>query len=145
MSPATETVQQDVLATITRMTESFHAGDIDTVMSTYEEGATVVFQPGMPVSNEPTRNEATLREMFVQATGVKPHFTYSGHEVFVSGDVALHLAPWKMTGTLPDGTEVSDEGLSVAVLRRQSDGRWLMVIDDPHGTALIDGKTRSPW
>lgn len=52
------------------------------------------------------------------------------------GNVALHLAPWTMTGTLPDGTPVSQTGLSVAVMRRQPDGAWRMVIDHPYGDHL---------
>jgi ketosteroid isomerase-like protein len=31
--------------------------------------------------------------------------------------------------------------LSIAVLRRQADGRWLMVIDDPYGDALLNQAT----
>lgn len=124
--------QQAVMSTIHRMTGAFEAGQIDTVMSTYEPGATVVFQPGAPVSSHDA-----LKRMFTEAAAINPSFTYSGHEVFISGDIALHLAPWKMSATLPDGSTVQDTGLSVAVLRRQTDGQWLMVIDDPHGTALL--------
>ncbi len=54
-------------------------------------------------------------------------------------DLALHLAPWHMTGVGPDGTAVESHGLSVAVLRRQADGRWLMVLDQPYGDALLRG------
>lgn len=41
-----------------------------------------------------------------------------------------------MTGTLPDRTPVSQTGLSVAVMRRQPDGAWRMVIDHPYGDHL---------
>jgi len=59
-------------------------------------------------------------------------------EVFASGDIALHIAPWKMTGQAPDGTPFDQNGLSVAVFRRQADGAWKMVIDNPNGDALLE-------
>jgi ketosteroid isomerase-like protein len=42
-----------------------------------------------------------------------------------------------MTGKSPDGQEIKQSGLSVAVLRRQADGGWKMVIDNPHGGRLL--------
>lgn len=41
-----------------------------------------------------------------------------------------------MAGVAPDGSPVTGSGLSVAVLRRQTDGRWLMVIDNPFGEVM---------
>jgi ketosteroid isomerase-like protein len=43
-----------------------------------------------------------------------------------------------MTGTAPDGTPIRQSGLSVAVLRKQADGKWLMVFDNPFGQHLLD-------
>jgi len=126
------TDEENVLGIIENMTASFHRGDLEGVMKTYEDNATVVFEPGKPISDR-----TVLREMFKGAFTLNPKFTYSGHEVFVSGDIAVHLAPWIMKGQAPDGTVIKQSGLSVAVLRRQSDGEWLMVIDNPHGQSLM--------
>ena len=123
----------EVMAIIDGMTTAFHRGDLDGVMSSYEDEATVVFEPENPVSDP-----AVMRETFQQWFRLNPQFEYSGHEVVVAGDIAVHFAPWRMNGTAPDGTEVEQSGLSVAVLRRQLDGRWLMVIDNPHGQQLLD-------
>jgi len=124
--------QTAVLDAVQKMTSAFHGGEIDGVMDSYEDGATVVFEPGMPVSDH-----AVLREMFLGAFAIDPNFDYSGHEVFVTGDIAVHFAPWTMTGTMPDGQAVVQSGLSVAVLRKQADGRWLIVFDNPHGQNLL--------
>jgi len=114
------------------MTDAFHRGDIDGIMRTYEPGAVVVAQPGTPISGTPA-----LRAMFAGFVAAKAHFTFLGHEVIQAEDVALHLTPWRMAGVAPDGKAVEARGLSVAVLRRQPDGRWLMVIDDPFGDTLL--------
>lgn len=124
--------QKEILATVETMTAAFHAGDIEGVMNSYEDTATVVFEPGAPVSDP----EVT-KSMFQGAFTLNPKFSYSGHEVFVAGDIAIHIAPWTMKGTTPEGQPVEQSGLSVAVLRRQTDGQWLMVIDNPHGQSLL--------
>lgn len=121
-----------VLSTIDDMTGAFHQGDIDGILRTYEPGAVVVGEPGVVV-----QGEGSLREMFAGFIAAGARFAFDEHEVIASRDIALHLTPWKMTGVAPDGTPIFAEGLSVAVLRRQEDGRWLMVIDNPYGDRLL--------
>lgn len=75
--------------------------------------------------------------MFAGMAAANPEFVYAGHDVIVSGDIAMHIAPWEMTATTPDGQEIAQSGLSVAVLRKQADGGWKMVIDNPHGGQLL--------
>lgn len=125
--------QKAVFDAILGMTESFHKKDIDGVMASYEVNAVIAFEPGKPVSDV-----HAIREGFNGFFAVNPKFTYSGHEVFVSGDLAIHFAPWSMTGKTPDGKEVRQQGLSVAVLRKQPDGKWLMVFDNPFGQHLLE-------
>lgn len=116
-----------ILTTIEAMTNAFAAGDMEGILSTYEPNATVVGQPGQPVSgHEP------LRAMFGQFIAQGVAFTYGAHEVVVSGDIAVHFMKW--TAPTPDG-EMS--ALSVAVLRKQPDGTWKMVIDNPFGDTVM--------
>lgn len=69
---------------------------------------------------------------FIQFVGMNPKYTFSSHEIYISGNIATHTPPWKMTDELPDGTKIEQSGLSVAVLRKQTDGSWLMIRDTPH-------------
>lgn len=124
--------ERKVLSTVEQMTAAFHKGDIGGVMASYEPDATVVFEPGAPI-----KDPAVLQQMFQGAFTLNPRFEYAGHEVFVQGDIAIHFAPWSMTGKSPDGMDVTNSGLSVAILRKQSDGRWLMIFDNPHGQHLM--------
>ena len=127
--------QQNVLNSIKKMTEAFQNNDINGVMASYEPNATVVFEPQSPITDA-----NVLREMFTEMAMINPVFTYSGHEVFVMDNLATHIAPWKMTATAPDGTTIQQSGLSVAVLRKQPDGKWLMVLDNPHGQFLMNNQ-----
>ncbi len=125
--------QQEVLAAIEAMTSAFQSKDITKVMESYEPGATVVFEPDAPVDDA-----AQLQQMFAAVSEINPEFRYeNGHEVIVAGDVALHIAPWEMSAKAPDGQNIEQSGLSVALLRKQSDGSWKMVIDNPYGGRLL--------
>jgi uncharacterized protein (TIGR02246 family) len=121
-----------VLSTIETMTRAFNQGDLEGVLRTYEPLAVVVGQPGVPV-----QGEAHLRAMFADFIAAKAHFDFGGHEVTVAGDLAVHLTSWKMSGVAPDGSPLAGAGLSIAVLRRQPDDTWLMVIDNPFGDQVL--------
>lgn len=125
--------EQEVIDVILKMTTAFHDKDISGVMASYEPGAVIVFEPEKPVSDR-----AAIQDGFFGFFAVNPKFEYAGHEVFINGNLAVHFAPWTMTGKAPDGTPITQSGLSVAVLRRQPDGRWLMVFDNPFGQHLLD-------
>ena len=123
-----------IVAAVLSMTAAFNNGDMSGILSACEPEAVVVGKPGQPLTGA-----AALRAMFAEFIALKPSFMYSGHEVVTAGDLALHISPWRMTGVAPDGTPIEQRGLSVAVLRRQTDGRWLMVIDQPYGDGLLRG------
>lgn len=123
--------KNEVLAIVNAMTSAFAKGDIDAVMSTYAPEAVVVGEPGSPVAGE-----AALRTMFASYVEAGVSFTYGAHEVVIAGDTALHLMKW--TAPQPDGEQAS--ALSVAVLRRQPEGAWKMVIDHPFGDAVMAAK-----
>jgi ketosteroid isomerase-like protein len=48
-----------------------------------------------------------------------------------TGDLAMTHAEWVLTGTDEDGAEVVMSGRGTVVSRRQPDGTWRVVFDDP--------------
>ena len=124
--------QKQVLAAVTSMTNAFHAGELSEVMNSYESEASIAFEPGQVISDR-----LAIEQMFQGAFSLNPRFNYSGHEVMISGNLAIHIAPWTMRATSLDGQTITQSGLSVSVLRKQQDGRWLLVIDNPHGQHLM--------
>jgi ketosteroid isomerase-like protein len=49
-------------------------------------------------------------------------------------ELALVIGVWTFTGTGPDGQLVQLSAKNADVLRRQADGSWRFVIDNPWGT-----------
>jgi uncharacterized protein (TIGR02246 family) len=125
--------QNEVMKVIIDMTQSFHQKDLKRVLGSYEADAVIVFEP-----EKPTSGTEAITQGFMRFFAVNPKFEYSGHEVLINGNLAMHFAPWTMTGKAPDGTDIKQSGLSVVVLRKQQDGKWLMVFDNPFGQHLLE-------
>jgi uncharacterized protein (TIGR02246 family) len=121
-----------IQATIDANNSAVAAGDMDAILATYEPNAVLVGQPGMPVMGA-----AALRQAFTQFLGLAPKISITSQDVIQAEDIALHSYTWKMSGKAPDGSPVEQSGFSVVVLRKQPDGRWLMVIDNPFGDLLL--------
>ena len=110
--------------------ETFVAGDLDALVALYEADATLVAQPGEVV----TGVEA-IREVLRAFLATKPSFNLEVRKVLQAGDIALSFADWTLVGTGPDGEPIEMSAQTSDVLRRQPDGTWRFVIDNPYGSA----------
>ena len=108
--------------------EAFNAGDIKAILSLYEPGAVLVPQPGQMV-----QGHAAIREALNGYLAIKPRFNLTFGKALVSGDTALLISKWSLKGTGPDGGTIDMTGQTTDVVRRQKDGTWLLVIDNPFG------------
>ena len=111
-------------------TERFKAGDLEGLLALYEPTATFMPQPGQAVSGT-----AAIREALGGFFGLKPTFDMVEIKPAIrSDDLALLHSSWTLNGTGPDGSPINLSGTTADVVRRQSDGTWLFVIDNPWGT-----------
>ena len=111
---------------------TFNAGDLDATLALYEPNALFVAEPGKTV-----QGMAALREALGAFLAMKPKLTPDKSEMLTTGDLALSLVKWTMNGTGPDGKPLTMTGTSSDVARRQPDGPWRLVIDNPWGTAIV--------
>jgi uncharacterized protein (TIGR02246 family) len=108
--------------------KAFNGGDIDALVDLYEPDATLIPEPEKPVSGH-----AAIREALVPLLALKGRIQLRTGRVIPSGDLAVVYADWSFVGgTDPDGNNVDLEGHSTELMRRQSDGSWRDVIDDPY-------------
>ena len=108
--------------------EAFNAGDIKAILSLYEPGAVLVPQPGQLV-----QGHAAIREALNGFLAIKPRFNLKFGKALESNDIALLISKWTLNGTGPDGNAIEMTGQTTDVVRRQNDGTWLLVIDNPFG------------
>lgn len=95
--------------------ERANAGDVEGLVALYEADAVLAFPPG----NVATGTDQ-IRRVFQQFLVNRPQFKPGEQRpALVTGDVAL-------TSTRLDGG-----GITAEVARRQADGTWLWVLDQP--------------
>jgi uncharacterized protein (TIGR02246 family) len=110
------------------VSERISARDVDGALALYEPDAAFTPQPGQVVTGRDA-----IRTALEGFASLSPRLDGQVERVVESGEVALVLNRWRLEGTAPDGQPVEMAGLSADVLRRQADGRWLVLIDDPWG------------
>jgi uncharacterized protein (TIGR02246 family) len=106
------------------------AGDLDGALALYEPGATFAPQPGAQVTGRDA-----IRDALTQFIALRPSLTGEVEKVLEAGDVALVTNRWTLRGTAPDGAPLEMGGVSADVMRRQPDGTWRILVDDPWGAA----------
>ncbi len=104
--------------------------DLDAAVALYEPNATLVLDSGEVVSGKAAIREALKGFLALDEI----HFTRE-IKAIQSGDgnLALLRGAWSATTTGPDGKPVTVTGNNVEVVRRQPNGTWLFVIDNPRG------------
>jgi uncharacterized protein (TIGR02246 family) len=106
---------------------AFTAGDIDAFLELYEDGATV----HIPPDSRPATGKAAIREALVEHFALRPRFE-SVVVGKVQGDgLAMTHARWSFAASDDDGMPVEMGGRGTIVSRRQADGSWRVVLDNP--------------
>ena len=81
--------------------------------------------------------EAAIRELIRGFLALGPRVELAVQQVVQTGDLTLLLSTWTLAGTGPDGAAVRLGGTTADVVRRQEDGSWRTVIDNPFGSAVV--------
>jgi len=106
-----------------------NSGELDSLMPLYESAAAFVPHPGVLAHGAPGVSEALTG--FISMNG---ELDLEVTRVLEVDDLALVVGVWSFDGTGPDGEPVHLEARNADVLRRQEDGTWRFVIDNPWGT-----------
>ncbi|MGB7665398.1 MAG: hypothetical protein WBL67_21890 [Nitrososphaeraceae archaeon] len=109
--------------------EEFNKGNIIFLMTLYEKAACFASEPGHVV-NDLEGIRKTLQDFI----GMRAKLEAKTKRVIQASDLSLLITEWSITANDPDGKPVNINGRGTIVLRRQSDGTWLMVIENPWGT-----------
>jgi uncharacterized protein (TIGR02246 family) len=121
------TTPEQVLASIVA---GINSGDVESLMELYESEAAFAAEPGkLAPGLDGVRGALTG---FISMNGT---LDLKVTRVLEADDLALVVGVWSFDGTGPDGESVHLEAENADVLRRQADGSWRFVIDNPWGTA----------
>ena len=107
--------------------ERFAVADLDGLMDLYEDGAVFTNADGAHEGPD------AIRSVLAWIPRHGASIVMNESVAFEAGDLAL--VHWAWTMKFPD--ERVAEGATAEVLRRQSDGSWKFIIDNPDGPTLI--------
>jgi len=109
---------------------AFNAGDIDTLVGLYEPDAVLV------VNGQPVIGRQLIRNAYESILARRPRMTLETRSVVIFADnLAVLHGDWVLEAAPADATAKTTRGLSTEVARRQTDGSWRFVIDNPHTPA----------
>jgi uncharacterized protein (TIGR02246 family) len=114
---------------LTSIVDGINSGNLDALMSLYEPDAAFAPQPGSLA-----HGVTGVRESLAAFVAMKGTLDLKVTRVLEAGGLAFVAGVWSFSGTGPDGTPVTLTGRNGDVLRRQDDGSWRFVIDNPWGT-----------
>jgi ketosteroid isomerase-like protein len=109
--------------------EEFNKGNVNFLMTLYENDACFASKPGQVV-----KDLESIRQSLQSFIDMRGKLEARVKRVLQASDLALLITEWSINGTGPDGKPINLTGRGTVVLRRQSDGTWLMVIENPWGT-----------
>ncbi len=122
--PSTATPEQVLESIVT----GINSGNLESLMPLYESDAAFATAPGSLAHGAPGVREALTG--FISMNG---ELDLDVTRVLEVDDLALVIGVWSFTGTR-DGEPVHLSARNADVLRRQADGTWRFVIDNPWGT-----------
>jgi uncharacterized protein (TIGR02246 family) len=104
--------------------EAFNRHDLESIVALYEPGAVLASVDG------PLEGTDAIRERYRHALAMRPTIEVQTLGVNRAGDLAMLHGKWSLRETIPSG-HIVREGRNTETARRQPDGRWLFVIDNP--------------
>ena len=110
-----------------RLAEAFSAGDMSAFLALHEPESTQV----VPPDRRHVTGTEEIRRAVEPFLSMRPKFESEVVGVLESDGLAMTHALWRLEGTDRDGKPVTLAGLGTVVSRRQPDGSWRIVLDNP--------------
>jgi ketosteroid isomerase-like protein len=109
---------------------AFAQGELDAVLSFYEDAAVVITEPG-----KAARGTEELRNFFAWAMQSGSWAEQLRTQVIEADGVALFLSRWTLHSKGADVT--ARTFIATTVFRKQPDGGWKALIDNPFGPLIL--------
>ncbi len=118
-----ETDEQAIHQLVKTWMAASKAGDLDKVLSLMSDDALFMVPGAEPFG----------RETFIKGSEAMKDVTIEGtndiQELKVLGDWAWLRGLIRVTMTMPDGTAINRKGYTLTILRKETDGKWVLFRD----------------
>jgi uncharacterized protein (TIGR02246 family) len=107
--------------------EHVNAGDLEALLALYEPGCSLVRRDGSVA-----QGHAEIRAVLSRLLVMQARMSTETVKVVRAGDeLALVYNDWRMSAKGADGQPAEAAGKAIEVVRRQADGTWRFILDDP--------------
>lgn len=107
--------------------EAMNECDLDKALSLYDDNAVFVQEPGKAV----VTGLENIRKVLADFQAIKPRLKVKVLQFVEADDVAFFTLKWNITGTSKDGKKIELSSYDGNVVKRQPDGSWKTIIDNP--------------
>lgn len=115
--------------------QAFFAHDVDGLMTLYAEDAVMIPAP----AQGPVTGHAAIRGAISELLALNPRNGKIETTLCLEKDAyALLRSQWHFDATSPEGEPMQLFGRGLEVVKRQGDGRWVQVFDNPWGGGESD-------
>jgi ketosteroid isomerase-like protein len=119
--------------TVSYFRHSIKTGDIAGAMRCFDSKGVYINRAG-----EEIRGVQQIELAMRQLCAWRPDITGGKAHVTILDDLAIWLDTWEMKGTLPDGAPITMHGHTTCLLKRNTEGIWLWLVDNPFGAAVLE-------
>ncbi|MBO0356008.1 DUF4440 domain-containing protein [Muricauda ruestringensis] len=107
---------------------AFNSGIVDNLNRLFEPGAKIINKDGNLITG---KNEINQEHIGLLKIGGK--MTSINKYCVVFEDIALLRADWKIVTKDENGKNLEINGSSTEIVRKQKNGDWLYIVDNPFG------------
>jgi ketosteroid isomerase-like protein len=119
--------------TVSYFRHSIKMGDVAGVMRCFDTQGVYINRAG-----EEIRGVQQIELAMKQLCAWRPDINGGKAHVTILDDLAIWLDTWEMTGILPDGAPIAMHGHTTCLLKRNKEGLWLWLVDNPFGAAVLE-------
>jgi ketosteroid isomerase-like protein len=105
-----------------------YAGAFDEAMQLYADDCVMIEKPNVVL-----KGKDAIRQSLQTMVDSGNVLSVQMQDAVIVGDIAYSISDWQMT---KNGVTIS-VGKATDLLRRTSDGKWLMVLDNPFGASAL--------
>ena len=112
------------------------SGNLDGALSCFDAEAVYVASPGKVV-----RGSAEIRKALESLIAMKPNLQAKRSLILEVAGLASLVDEWSLKATLPGGKKLVMTGASSDIMKKQADGTWVYLVDNPYGAAALPKST----
>jgi len=114
--------------------EAVRNGDVKTAMTCFDPEAIYIDKEGNTITGFDN-----IEKVVANLCNMKPDIKVYEHQMApVGNDMMYWLDKWSMTATGLDGKQFEMKGASANMMRKNADGHWLWLVDNPFALPFFD-------